>query len=210
MNFDLFLQLEPHVTNGMSTFQMENFVINDSITPYRKLRQALIEAKTRVEVLTSGNFDLQETEIKLARAKEEAGTLTGYDRQLKDLEVKRLEYTINRATGLRKQQTREVEFFMGMVAQLVESIGGVEKAIELLNDPKSQIDNEQDYWIKRLSRSVYSDFVNFGTISKGVVESIACLPLDTQKEIIQQALGQQQYLTDLLEDTKDTLLVNKD
>lgn len=210
MNFELFLQLEPLVTNGMSTFQMENFVVNESITPYRKLRQALMEVKARMEVLANGDFDLQENELKRKKARQEFETLTGIDKELKEVEIKRLDYIINRTSTMRQQQTREAEFFMGIASELIDQMGGVEKVKQCLNDPKYHYEQETDYWTKRLSRSVCSDFINFGTITKGVVESISCLPLEQQKEIIQVALNQQAQLTELLDNTRDTLLVSRD
>lgn len=210
MNFETFSQLEPLITSGMSTFQMENFVVNDSITPYRKLRQAMMEVKARMEVLANGEFDLQENQLKLKKAQLEAAQLTGIDKEIKEVEVRRLDYIINRTSTMRRQQTQEAEFFMSMVDSLISELGGLDKAKELLSDPKAQYEQEADYWTKRLGRGVYSDLINFGTITKGVVESISCLPLEQQKEIVRVALSQQESLTKLLDDTKDTLLVERD
>lgn len=210
MNLSTFLQFEPLISNGMSTFQMKNFVVNDSITPYRKLRQALIETKSRLEVLTTGEFDLQENQLRLQQAQLERDSLTGIDQQLKEIDIKRLEFTINRTSALRRQQTNEVEFFLGVVEELINEIGGVDKAIEMMSDPTQLMDNESDYWTRRLARGVYSDFINFGTITKGVIESISMLPVDKQQEIIKLALDQQISLTQMLDTTRDTLLVNRD
>lgn len=210
MNFDLFLELEPLITHGMSRFQMQNFVINDSITPYRKLRQALMELKARAEVLTNGEFDLQENQLKLKKAQQEAAALTGIDREIKEVEVRRLEYIINRTSTVRLQQTQEAEFFMGVASELVEEFGGVERAKEVLGDPEVQYREETEYWTRRLGRGVFSDLINYGTISKGLVESISNLPMEIQQDIVRVALSQQETLTKLLEDTKDTMLVERD
>jgi hypothetical protein len=210
MNLDKFLQLEHLISNGMSTFQMKNFVVNDSITPYRKLRQALIETKSRLEVLTTGEFDLKETQLRLQQAQIDLDNLDGINRQLKELDIKRLEFTINRTTALRVQQTREVEFFLGIIEDLINNLGGTEKAMEMLSDPQQLMDNESEYWTKRLARGVFSDFVNFGTITKGVIESISMLTPEQQQEIIQLALNQQMTLTSLVDSTRDKLLVTRD
>lgn len=210
MNFELFLQLEPLITSGMSTFQMEHFVVNDSITPYRKLRQALMEVRARMEVLANGDFDLQENQLKRKKAALEAAKLVGVDQEIKQVEVNRLDYIINRTSTMRQQQTHEAEFFMSIVNKIIEDLGGLDKAKELLSNPELQYQQESEYWTKRLGRGVYSDLINFGTITKGVVESISCLPPEQQKEIIRVALNQQESLTKILEDTKDTLLVERD
>lgn len=210
MDINLFSRLEPLITNGMSTFQIEYFVINESITPYKKLKQALVEAKSRLEVLANGEFDLEENMIKRERALLESEQLQGFELQLKMIEIRRLEYIINRTTAMRQQQTAEAEFFMSVIEKLVTEMGGVDCVQESLADPEYLYQQESDYWTKKLARSVFADFVNYGTISKGLSESITCLSVSQQEEIYKLAIDQQNQLTQLLTNTRDTLLVEQD
>lgn len=210
MDINLFSKLEPLITNGMSTFQMEYFVVNESITTYKKLKQALIEAKGRLEVLANGAFDLEENMIKRERAIMESEQCQGFDLQLKAIEIKRLDYIINRTTVMRQQQTAEVEFFMSVIEGLVADMGGVDHVQELLASPEYLYQQETEYWTRKLGRSVFADFVNYGTISKGLSESITCLPASQQAEIYKLAIDQQNQLTQLLTNTRDTLLVEQD
>lgn len=210
MDINLFSRLEPLITNGMSTFQIEYFVINESITPYKKLKQALVEAKGRLEVLANGEFDLEENMIKRERALLESEQLQGFELRLKMIEIRRLEYIINRTTAMRQQQTAEAEFFMSVIEKLVTEMGGVDCVQESLSDPEYLYQQESDYWTKKLARSVFADFVNYGTISKGLSESITCLSVSQQEEIYKLAIDQQNQLTQLLTNTRDTLLVEQD
>jgi hypothetical protein len=210
MDIKLFAEIEPLITNGMSTFQIENFVVNESITPYKKLRQAMIEARGRLEVLANGEFDLMENQLKKQKAEMEAVHLSGIDLQLKEIEIKRLDYIINRTTGLRRQQQAEAEYFMSFVEALVKDMGGVDAVKEALQDPAYLYQQESEYWTKKLARSVFADFVNYGTISKGLTESIACLPKEQQKDIFLLAIDQQSTLTGIIDQARDTLLVEKD
>jgi hypothetical protein len=210
MDIKLFTEIEPLITNGMSTFQIENFVVNESITPYKKLRQAMIEARGRLEVLANGEFDLLETQLKKQKAEMEAVHLSGIDLQLKEIEIKRFDYIINRTTGMRKQQQAEAEYFMTFVESLVKDMGGVEVVKEALQDPAYLYQQESEYWTRKLARSVFADFVNYGTISKGLTESIACLPKEQQKDIFLLAIDQQSTLTRIIDQARDTLLVEKD
>ena len=210
MDINLFSRLEPLITNGMSTFQMEYFVVNESITTYKKLKQAMVEAKGRLEVLANGEFDLEENMIKRERALLESEQCQGFELQLKNIEIKRLDYIINRTTAMRQQQTLEVEFFMSVIEKLVIEMGGIDCVRESLSDPEYMYQQESDYWTKKLGRSVFADFVNYGTISKGLSESITCLPTSQQAEIYKLAIDQQNQLTQLLTNTRDTLLVEQD
>jgi hypothetical protein len=210
MDLDLFLKLEPLTSGGMSIFQMQNFVINENITPYRKLRQAIIELRARLEVLTSSQLDFEESELKRQKLIEERDLLTGIDQKLKDIEIRRLDLVFNRRSTQLAQYEKEAEFFVDMVRKITDEVGGFEKAQEVLSDPTLYNQTEEDYWTKRLARGMYSDFVNFGTVTKGVLESIVALPVEQQHKIVNIALANQDEFSQLLNNTRDALLVERD
>jgi len=211
MNIEIFSKLDPLIVNGMSVFQMEKFVVNDSITPFRKLRQAFIEGKSRIETLANSALDLEELEIKKQIAELELESLTGLEKKLKAVDIKKFELNINRMQLHRTQVTKESEFFLKIVNEIIDNdFGGIDNAIEKLSDNNFYYQQESDFWTEKLARSVFADLVNFGTITKGLSESISCLPVDQQKLIFAQAIGQQETLSALLETTRDTLLVQRD
>ena len=212
MDIEIFSKLEPLISNGMSIFQMDKFVINDSITPFRKLRQAFIEGKSRVETLANGALDLEELEIKKQIAQSELDSLTSnLEKKLKLVEIKRYELSINRTKLHRVQITREAEFFLNIATDIINNdFGGIEAAVEKISDPDFYNQQEQDFWTEKMARSVFADLVNFGTITKGLSESISCLSVEQQKLIFAEAMNQQDALNILLENTKDRLLVQRD
>ena len=85
-----------------------------------------------------------------------------------------------------------------------------DEALEKMSDSSFQLTCETDFWIKKLSRSVYSDFVNYGTISKGVLESISCLTMEQQKSIIAEAIEKKEEFQIMVSQATDILLVKKD
>ena len=211
MNIELFLQLEPLIGNGMTVFQMDKFVINDSITPYRKLRQAFIETKNRLENIVNIELDLEEADLKKLKAEQEASSLEGIDKKLKEIEVRRAVLEVSRKTAYLNQIRREAEFFYNVLKQIIETdLGGIESAKEKLADPDYNYQQEADFWTEKLARGVYADFINYGTISKGLIESIATLPEAQQKLIASRAIDQQIELKDLLDDVRDIALIERD
>jgi hypothetical protein len=212
MDLEIFSQLEPLINNGMSIFQMDKFVINDSITPFRKLRQAFIEGKSRIENLANNALDLEELEIKKQIAEAELDQLASeLEKKLKTIEIRRFELSINRMTLHRVQLTREAEFFLDTATDIIDKdFGGIESAISQLGDADFHFQQEQDFWTEKMARSVFADLVNFGTITKGLSESISCLTVEQQKLIFAEAMNQQDTLNVLLENTKDRLLVQRD
>lgn len=210
MELDLFLKLEPLINGGMSAFQLQNFVINENITPYRKLRQAVIELRARLEVLAGSQLDFEEAELKKQKLIEEKEALTGIDQKLKDLEIRRVDLVFNRRATQLAQYEKEAQYFIDMVTKLTNDVGGFEKAQEVLNDPEAYNQTEEEYWTKRLARGMYTDFINFGTVTKGVLEAITALPIEQQQKIVNEALTTQANFGELLNNTKDALLIERD
>lgn len=214
-NINLFLSLEPLITNGMSIFQMDKFVINDHITPYRKLRQAIVETKARLENITSYKFDIEELEIKIEKVNHELSTIIldeqNFNYRLKKVELKRLEFELNRKQAVLLQIEKEAEFFLNVVHEIIEKdFSGIDSVITSFKDPHFHLTHEAQFWTEKLSRSVCSDFVNYGTISKGVLESLSNLGLDQQKTILDKAVEKQHDFSIMVNNSKDILLVNKD
>jgi hypothetical protein len=212
MDIEIFSKLEPLISNGMSIFQMDKFVINDSITPFRKLRQAFIEGKSRVETLANSALDIEELEIKKQIAQAELDQLASdLQKKLKLVEIKRYELSLNRTRLHRTQIIKEAEFFLGIATDIInDHFGGIESAIKQLSDPEFYNQQEEDFWTEKMARSVFADLINFGTITKGLSESISCLSIEQQKLIFAEAMHQQDTLNILLENTKDNLLVQRD
>ena len=210
MDLELFLKLEPLTNGGMSIFQMQHFVINENITPYRKLRQAIIELRARLEVLAGSQLDFEEAELKKQKLIEEKEALTGIDQKLKDVEIRRIDLIFNRRSTQLAQYEKEAQFFVDTVAKLTDEVGGFDNAQEILSSPEASNQEEEDYWTKRLARGMYSDFINYGTVGKGTLESIVALPIEQQHKIVNLALTNQADFSRLLNNTKDALLVERD
>lgn len=211
MNISLFLQLEPHISGGMSDFQMSNFVINDNITPYRKLRQAVIEAKARLENITYFGFDLEELEIKKENAIHLTSTCDVRQLKLNELEIRRHTFEIDRKKTLLDQMKKEAVFFLTTIDTLVNTeFDGELSIIAKISSSRFQEDEESSFWVQKLSRSVFSDYVNYGTVSKGVLESIACLSTEQQAAIMSNATNQHMDFNIRLHKINDLLLVKKD
>jgi hypothetical protein len=211
MNIELFSQIEPLISNGMSIFQMDKFVINESLTPYRRLRQSFVESKARLESMATLDLDLEEMKLKKIKAEQEMAQLEGIDQQIQEIQVRRFDYELNRKRTHRLQLIKEAEFFLNILTRIVnDEFGGAEKMVELLKDPEYHIQSEKEFWTKKLARSAFSDFINYGTIGKGTVESISNLPLEQQREIINLAINQQLELSALVDSGRDNALIESD
>ena len=185
-DISLYQNLEPHFSAGMSEFQMQNFVINDHLTPYRKLRQAIIESKARLESITSLGFDIEEIQIKLR----EAMRLTsGSDIvvELNAVAINRFKFELNRKNSMLEQLKRESAFFLDQIEKLVEVLGGREVVLQAAASGQLAKNGEQAYWTAKLARGVACEQMQMGTISRGLMESILALPEERQAAIFAEA-----------------------
>lgn len=208
---DLYTLLEPTITNGMSEFQMKYFAIDDQLTPFRKVRQALIEAKARMETCAMAKLELEEAEVKRDIEHEKfMAALDKNEEKLAAIRQRRHEYEIDRKKAQIAQLETESGFFLDTVKTLAAHFGGEEKLIELMKSKEFQLEKETEFWKEKFTRSVLSDMVNYGTITKGLFESISCLPQVQQDDIMKAAIEKQDSYQRYLSNFRDTILALRD
>jgi aromatic ring-cleaving dioxygenase len=211
MNEQLFLKLDQYFNTGMTPFQMRNFVVNDFQTAYRKIRQSIVEMKARVENKYSMELDMEELAVKIEQCIDLISMLTDpHAIKLQDIQKRRYEYQLKQKKSVHTQVSFELETFGNMLKQLVDSQGGIDKMVENLQSDDFHEKEEALYWIEKMSSSAYSDFINYGTISKGVIDTIRLLPKEDQTIVMQKALAMQYDTIAELTVFKDRLLVSRD
>lgn len=179
------IQLVDKVSTGMSDFQMRYFVVSEQLTPYRKIKQALLEIKARIENKVTIEFDIEELSLKIEIA--ERDKPEGLEGRLKEVEVKRLKYEHDRRSRMLRQVEEEILVFNTLVEEEMTKAGyTVDSFYGLLSSPSLLDEAEVEYWKARLSRSVQADVVNFGTVSKGTFEAVSALPEDVQNHIFSE------------------------
>lgn len=209
MTNQLFLKLDQYFTSGMTPFQMRNFVINDFITAYRKLRQLVVEIKARVENKISIMFEIEELQIKIDRLNKIKPSDI-FQSRLEDVERRRYEWQLRQKQTLITQIDFELTTFANVLNTLVEEQGGLDTLLTNLQSDEFHEKEESQYWIEKMASSAYSDFINYGTISKGVIDTIKLLPQESQHIVIEKALEKQYNTIAELNVYKDRLLVSKD
>lgn len=194
MDVTLYQKLESLMGSGMTNFQMSKFVMDEQLTPYRKVRQAMMEIRTRLETMTTSSFDIEEKKIKLRGLNRDLNNLLQCvhvdetEKELLELKIKRTEYEINRKLELQRQVQSEAEFFISVLNMLSrEHFESEEDMVAKLRDPQFHDENERQFWIERLTRNAQADLVNFGTISSGVFQAIGLLEKADQDRIMEQS-----------------------
>jgi hypothetical protein len=204
----LFFDIESSIEQSMSDYQITNFVVNDHITPYRRLKQVVIELRSRIENRASCILDLEEITIKLEQLNEELGALEdGYAKRLKTVDLRRQQFQQNRKNMQLKLIDHEVEVFEAELAKLSAEFGGDEQLVRLVQDKAFRDAGEEQYWEKRLTRNLIADLFSTGRISKGVYETLAALPMEKFENILIGATIENIQIQKSLEDARDKFLI---
>lgn len=207
----LYYELEKIIEPAMSDFQMRHFVVDEQITPYRKLKQIILEMRARAEVKVMAELDRDEFAIKMKKAIRDVEKETDdLEKELKQLEVKRLSYHLDRAEARLKQVDSELTFFDTLLSDISGEFGGPEKIVEVLSNKEYRELCETEYWEHKFKRLVQGDFLNFGTISRGTFESLMSLSEDTANKIVSEALDSFVNMTQQIENRKRQLLTQID
>jgi hypothetical protein len=170
----------------------------------------MIEAKARLENITSVGFDIDEARIKLEKAKLDETNGDDFEKRLAKVAVLRHQFEISRKETILTQQQREVEFFLGVINDVAEQYGGADKLIEQMQDPEFHGKEESNFWTKKLARGVFSDLINYGAISKGVIEAIENLPAEQRTAVLQEANTRQVESEKEIRGIRNQILALKD
>lgn len=206
---DLFLAIENSIEQSMSDFQISHFVVNDHITPYRKIKQVVIEIRSRMENKASAMLDAEELQIKLEQLEFELtqSTPSSFAARLSEVELERLKFQRNRKQHQLALIDRELAVFNELLTTLAADLGGPENAIRQIKSKDFRDAGEAEYWEKRLARNVLADLFATGTIGKGLFETLTTLPEGTAERIIAAAVVQNTDLHLTLEQKRDEHLI---
>lgn len=210
---DVFYKAQECIEHSMSEFQINQFVIEDHITQYRKVKQIVIELRSRLENKAMAEFDLREIELEAERLQHKLENSVYDDefaRRKDEINLERQQYQVDRKQAQLQLHEREIGVFTKAFEKIVDEMGGEELFLEKITDNNYRDVEEQNYWTAKLSRSLQGDLISTGVISRGIFETIVNLPKEQQKLIYENAIKGQIALGQQLDDQKDSLLVESD
>ena len=148
--------------NGQTDYQAEHFVANSQITPYKKVRQALMELEVRHHAYIEIKTSLRKAEVyarKMERDMEayrELGDDISYD--LVEIDRDKNEYDITIWKRKLYQAEREIKSFLDIVKLYAPN----EEALQFFL--KENPDEERKYWILRMGKQAALDIIAFGRV----------------------------------------------
>lgn len=173
---------------GQTKFQNEYFVVNSQVSPFRQVRQAMMEIQGRTNALQKTTIQFKRCLNDIARVtaameKEEDG-FHKVDRQY-ELEL----LYLDRQIWLNKIKQCKEEL-NGLFAIIKEKAGtdDPEKITALLEDKELENVEEHKYWIARMGKQSAIDLLTTGRIQAGNLESLLQMAPEDQAAVTDLAM----------------------
>ena len=171
-------------------FKMRYFVGQTQITPFAKLRQWLLELRTREESIEHTEYEIAKWEININRHKHLAENHEDpFERQLNELEANKLERQ-QIATRRRLQDWYlERQQFIDLIQEFKESEeallpdGSGRTYFDIINTDEEDL-YEAEYWTNRLAKQASSDLLFYGRVNTGNMDAILSMSEQQQAETL--------------------------
>jgi hypothetical protein len=196
-------------------FKLRHFVGDQQITPFSKLRQWLLEVKSREEQIERMEYEIRKTHLDIKI--EERNKNNTDDELLKekfDVEIMRL----TREVGITERRINdyylERQQLIDLVTELLESEDGKtpdgRSLMEVFNTEEED-EYEAQYWTQRLAKQAAMDMMFYGRINSGNMDAIAMLSSEQQGEVLKlcysYAMQNQEIQQRISEDVSNKLQI---
>lgn len=169
--------------SGMTAYQCKHFVANSQITPYKQVRQALMELEVRYHAFQEIRASLRKAEImRLKMIKQKEQLSDPLDQELVQIDIDKNDYDITIWKRKMHQSEYEIRAFLDVVNQHAKNDE------ELAYFTKMNEEEEKQYWIARMGKQAALDIIAFGRVGSGNMDSIAMMGREDQLEALTVAV----------------------
>jgi hypothetical protein len=173
--------------SGMTEYQSKHFVVDMQLTPWRKVRQALMELETRYHAYMENRHSLRKAELlrkKFVRTLDNLAAEGGdeIDAGFIQIDLEKNDYDIGIWKRKLRQSEIEMTHFLKTVNEFVDDDHPLEYFLE------EQEEEERIYWIARMGKQAAMDIVSYGRISTGNMTSILDMPEQDQVKCLEVAI----------------------
>jgi hypothetical protein len=172
-----------HANMGMTEYQCQQFVTNSQLTPYKMVRQALLEIETRYHAYTEIRNSLRKSQIhRKMMTRTIENTPDELEKELLQIDLEKLDYDITIYQRKFAQSESEMKAFIDVVKQYAKTEEELAPYLELNEE------EEKKYWVARMGKQAALDILAFGRIGSGNMDSIAMMPSEDQLNTLQLAV----------------------
>lgn len=178
---------------GTPVFKMDNFIGNAQYSPFGKLRQFMLELKTREDMILKMEHEIEKTKFQIELIEEYKQQVSS-PAQLKlyDLDIKEKYRELDNAKNILTMSYEERDKFMMLITRFNDSEEGMlpdgRRVIDIIGNYEEEERLEAELWITRLGQQAANDLLFYGHVGVGNMEAIGQLPEKDQMKAIECAV----------------------
>ena len=176
-------------------FKIKWFVGQTQITPFAKLRQWMLELRSREETLQQILYDNKKWEVERDRNQWIAdNTEDPFDKRLAQIEAENETKNLDQSRKKLREYYLERQNLIDLINEFLESDeallpdGSGRTYMDILNTEEEDI-YEAEYWTNRLAKQASTDLVFYGRINTGNMDAILSMAPEQQTETLGLALS---------------------
>lgn len=183
------LEIAEGLSFSLPKYKAENFVGGAQITPYAKLRQWLMELRTREDAAEHMEYLKRKKEIEIELEQEKLEFVTEpLRRELVELAIKDMHIDLRKYTRNLKDAYRERQIFIDLIKDFLQSDDGKmpdgRSLMEIFDNHLLEEKYERDYWSVRMAKQAMLDMISYGRVGTGNLDSILMMSPEQQKEVM--------------------------
>ena len=173
-----------------SEYQNRYFVINSQVTPYRQLRQAMMEIQSRLNCLQKTNISYKRCLNDIERVKHEMEQETDpFEKKDKGFELDLLYCDKQIWLNKIRQGKHEISGLMKIIKEREDvDVNSTEKLKQTISDKNVLEAEEHKYWIARMAKQSAIDLLTTGRIQSGNLDSMLMMSPEDQAAVADLAL----------------------
>lgn len=183
-DFDMeILKNAVHVNTGMTDYQSRHFVAGSQLTPWRKVRQALMELEVRYHAYFEIRNSLRKAEVlREMFIRDIENEPDDLKQKLLQIDMDKNDYDITIWKRKLRQSEIEINSFLTIIRESAETPEDLEYFVQ----PNE--DEERQYWVYRMAKQAAMDIIAFGRVGSGNMDSIAMMDREDQLEVLRNAV----------------------
>ena len=183
------LNVAEQISFSLPKYKADNFVGGAQITPYAKLKQWLIELRSREDIVEHLEYLLRKKEIDIELEKEKIEFLTEpLRKELVELSIKDMNIDLRKYQRNLKDAYKERQIFIDLVKEFLDSEDSVlpdgTSLMEVFGNQLLEDKLEKEYWSVRMAKQAMLDMISYGRVGTGNLDSILMMSPEQQKEVM--------------------------
>lgn len=183
------LNIAEELSFSLPKYKAENFVGGAQITPYAKLKQWLIELRSREDAVEHLEYLLRKKEIEIELEHEKMEFVTEpLRRELVELGIKDMHIDLRKYQRNLKDAYKERQVFIDLVKEFMESDDAIlpngMSLMDVFGNQEIEDNLEKEYWSIRMAKQAMLDMISYGRVGTGNLDSILMMSPEQQKEVM--------------------------